>query len=359
MARGLINLGGALALGFGGGYLGFLVGLTILGSESIHNSSSPGAAIAGVIMFGLSTLAGAVLGAATGYGVFRLMNLNPKLIWIQTPLALFGYGAVMFGMFQLAGLSSRMEATVRAGEEIRSKSEHDISVRNDAFVKQAKIDLPFLMGSLMYPGSDITGGLMAGKDYASVALRTKASEQDVDRYYRPLLSEATGSGIGLSGKVIRPGDGRTLLFSVTRAGHSIQLIFITVARNEQNSVKASSEPKPSPVDSKSALESDPGWPDASANQEVTSAYGNLVYPGSHTNFASSTPPRLDIPASLVALASSDGMTKAVEYYRPLVDVKVDNPEQFNGITTRVSDGRRTFVSIQSKGGFTMITLSSD
>lgn len=359
MARGLVTLGGALAFGSGGGYIGFLLGLGILGGESIHNSSSPGAAIAGVIIFGLSTVVGAVMGAVMGYGVFRLMHQNPKLIWIQTPVSLMGYGVVIFGLIQLAGLSSRMETTVKAGESIRNKSEHDISAQNAAFVKRAKIDLPSLMGRLIYPGSDITGGLTDGNDYVSVALRTKASEQDVDNYYRPLLIGATGSGIGLNGKVTRPGDGRTLSFTVTRAGRFIQLYFITAARKEQASVMTHSESEPTSIDSKSALESDPGWPSASANQEVTSAYGNLVYPGSHTNFALTTPPRPDVPASMVVLASSDGMAQAVEYYRPLVDIKTDTPEQFNGITTRTSDGRRTFVSIQSKGGYTMITLSSD
>ncbi len=357
--RGLVTLGGALTFCFGGGSVGYFVGIGILQGDSIHNSSSPGAAIAGVIMFGLATLVGAIVGAVLGYGLFAWMGQHPKLIWVQLPFAVFGYGALIFGGVRLAQMSSMIKADVKAGEAIRSKSERDIAAQNQTFIKEAKTDLIPLMGNLIYPGSEIAGGLSGSKTYPSVALTTNANAQSIESYYRPMLSEATGSGVTLKGRLIRPGDGRTVLFSLTQAKRGYQLYFVTVAASPSAVPPESPPSETNTSTAQSSLESDPGWPVASSNGDLTTAYGNLIYPGSHTNFASTTPPRADVPASLVALASADSMSKVVTYYRPLVEVKVDTPDQFTGMTSRSSDGRRAFVSVRTKDGLTMITLSAD
>ena len=60
--------------------------------------------------------------------------------------------------------------------------------------------------------------------------------------------------------------------------------------------------------------------------------------------------------SLVALSTTDPIDKVIAYYRPLVQVSVDKPDQFTGIANR-ADGVRAFASVRRDGDYTIITLS--
>lgn len=349
-------LGGSFAFAGLGGYLGVQIGLQIVNGPDFKNSPSPGAGIGAVIVFLFVAVIGAVVGASVGYLASFLMSRVPALKWVQIPLAILGYGIVIAGIVSLYMVLSptQTQASIQAAETSQAHSEQLIAQRNVEFIRQANIDLPALMGDLIYQGSKVVGGRTLGRSYPLVAFETKATLEDLSAYYRPMLVESQGSGSKGLGIVRRPGDGMFLRVSLRNVGEGRQIIFESVAKSSV----AVASPSAAPPVEQSVFSRSPDWPLATLNREVITAYGPLVYPRSHTNFASTTPPRSDIPASMVILASEDSMESTVAYYRPLVDAKVDRQDQFVGMTTRRSDGKRTFVSVQRKDGLTFISLSA-
>lgn len=102
LGRGALTVGGALACGSLGGYLGLSIGTSVAGGPDFKGSPSPGAGFAAVIVLAGATVIGAGLGLGIGFFVSMLLNLRRGLVWIQVPLAMVGYGVVLLGIFLMS-----------------------------------------------------------------------------------------------------------------------------------------------------------------------------------------------------------------------------------------------------------------
>ena len=349
-------------------------GLTVIAVGSAASSGLPKSNPSGDFGYGLALLfmilACAGLGGILGFALIARLTSLGKVPGLTVTLAVLGYLGAGIGCFKFNQIMN--QGRTGASQAIAQQNEHQtqINFEDQRLQEKASKDLPALMGPLMYPGAKFVRAY--DPEYRRVTLTVTADIEAIDTYYKNLIFDRQREALSLKGKATRPGDGKALLIATEhfgRTSYNISFIMATIAggpdkwptdwRASMPPPNASSYPDPSvappkPVES---LDVAAQWKPTDQSPEIAAAYGSLVYPGSKTNFESAHLPEGKERMSLVALSTTDSMDKVVAYYRSLVQVSVDNFDQFTGITKR-QDGTRAFVSVRRDGEYTIITLSS-
>ena len=362
----LIGLGGSVffagvgaALAIGACYVLF----------SGHSSSSGGfegfgLGVAILMFIGI----GLVVGFVAGLAIMAWLQGKPKLLGLSILISFLGYSGGLYGLYWYL----RVEQNARAAtvETIARADAHkqELAKLDAENQRLAKANLPSLLQDLFYPGAEILdGGFPPGHE--RVILSVRAAFETVCDYYASKLPDAHVQDGVLRGKTRRPGDGRMVEVLVSHRGGRVTIsIVIDVSdyQEQTNAASAAAQPKPanpnatesaSTTAPASVFDSDPSWVLTASVEELNTAYGNLIYPGSHTNYPSTTHPRPDVPGSAAALATTDAFETVVNYYRPLLTIQSDLPDKFVG-TAKRADGRMAFIDLSSKNGLTFIGLSA-
>ena len=372
VASALIGLGGAFFFAMLGGTVA--IGLSILLLKGPSSSSGGfdgfGLAIAGLMLLG----AGLVVGFALGIPFMAWIGRQPKLLSLSIAMAILGYAGAGTGLFyysRMHRIAKDATVEIRARADARKQHLAQYDAENQ---RRAKTALPPLLQDLFYPGAEIVDGGV-GPDYDRVILSVREPVDTVRDYYVAKVPDLKMDGGALRGKTRRPGDGRMVDLEVFRTGSWSRIAIVLDVSDYQersNAAQAAAQGKnnnSSPTDSPpqaatepppplgSVFDSDPSWVLASTVEELNTAYGNFLYPGSHTNFPSTTHPRPDVPGSTAALATTDSLETVAVYYRPLVTIQRDQLAKFVGTATR-ADGRTAFIDLSRKGDLTFIGLSA-
>jgi|GEM_PF-6722277 len=348
----IIRIGGAI---FIGALLAVILGYLMIASMNRHPSNSSGFEGFG---FGVALLmlagAGFVVGFFVGLWLMGKIVDSPSFRILGIFMALAGFGAGGYALsWYLRIQSSAVDGAARARA---AADEHKMAMAayTKAFLKKAPVDVPPLYGEFYYPDSEILGGT---EDYSRVELLAPDHIEKVVDYYRSRATESQPKDKGLTGKGVRPGDGRKIYFSVEKSGARAMIILVEEITGPFREPATPPAPAAEPTDPGAALAADPNWVPASGIPELTQSYGSLLYAGASTNFPSVNSPHPEIPASMAALTTTDSVDTVIGYYRPLTTASQDQPGRYVGTTTR-ADGRTVFITVERKEPYTIVTLST-
>ena len=372
-----------------------LGGLLVIAIGSASYSQIPKSNPSGDFGYGVALLymilAGAALGGIIGLVLVGRLAGTGKLPGLTMTLAILGYAGAGFVWFKYTRVMDQGRAS--ATQVIAQQKEHldQINIADQKLQEKASKELPGLMGPLLYPGAKSV--LVDDPEYTRVTLTVTADLDKIDAYYKDLIFDRQREPLSLKGKATRPGDGKALLMATEHFGRtSYSITFVPASwaggpskwpadwRSSMPPPNATSFPDPSVAQPKAAETASSQsvaspadtsvagvtpaeaaavaaqWQPIDRSPEIGVAYGSLAYPGSKTNYAATHLPPGSPPMSLVALSTTDPIDKVIAYYRPLVQVSVDKPDQFTGIANR-ADGVRAFASVRRDGDYTIITLS--
>ena len=366
-SAGLQAIGGAFFFAALGGLLVIAIGSAT--SSQIPNSNPAGDFGYGVALLFMILIAAGV-GGILGFVVVARLAKNNKVPRLTLTLATLGYVAAGFALFKFSQILD--DGRAGANQAITQQAVHQaqINVEDQKLQDKASRELPDLMGRLIYPGAKSVH--VDNPEYTRVSMSVTADLDKIDAYYKDLIFDRQREPLSLKGKATRPGDGTALLMATEHYGRTSYNITFILASNAGGPNKWPADWRASMPPPNATSYSDPSvirnsppdaapiatqWQPTDQSPEIAATYGSLAYPGSNTNYGAIHLPPGKAPLSLVALSTTDSIEKVIAYYRPLVQVSVDNPDQFTGITTRL-DGVRAFASIRRDGDYTIITLSA-
>lgn len=381
----LRSIGGAFFFAALGGSLAMAVG----SSASTGPSTGQGDFGFGVVLLYM-VIAGFVVGGILGFVLVARLAAAGKFPGLTMTLAVLGYVVLWLGGIKSTQFLAQAREDADRARIQQAEHQEEINVQDRKLQAKASKELPALMGALLYPGAKSV--YVDDPQYSRVTLSVTANLDKIDAYYKDLIFDRQRQPQSLKGKATRPGDGMALLMATEHFGRtSYNIIFFPASwsggpskwpadwRGSMPPPNATSYPDPSfaaPTSNRSPITDSPRtldparpptpaetamiaaqWQPTDQVPEIAATYGSLAYPGSRTNYESTEAPKGRAKTSLAALSTTDSMDKVVAYYRPLVQVSVDNFSQFIGITKR-PDGVRTYVSVRREGEFTIISLSA-
>jgi hypothetical protein len=365
------NVGQTVFICFGGlligGLLGALAGvfgLSALLPKSNNDELGEGFGLAIAIMF--AGIAGLVVGGIIGIVLCLFLARRQNLRIYLTGVSLLACSAGLVGVALLVREQSAEEikaAKFRNQEQARLRAaQTESDADQTAYLKEAPLDVPPLLGNLYYPNATILASdRPPDASYSLIILTTKDNLNTVSAFYQNLVPGGasynhSSRGNSYEVKAKRPGDGKPIEIDVesdyaseTHISFSIDQAESTVSNSPPSAPQGSpsSEPQPAPVYT-------PAWPKpftpvpySAPDPAFLQAYGSLAYPNAIETLVAPNPPRPDIPYSNCLQATMDPFAQVIQYYRSKSNLVSETDTLYTGKAIRQSDGQLITVTIRT------------